>query len=77
MSMNSLRLNSRNVGNISFNTNATLFDDGREQIVRLQKGGVPAAPSGTATLLRLSPSRRFYPNSVFNLLLQVSPTPMA
>ena len=23
---------------------------------RLQKGGVPAAPSGTATLLRLSPS---------------------
>ncbi len=28
---------------------------------RLQKGGVPAAPSGTATLLRLSPSRRVYP----------------
>jgi hypothetical protein len=27
----------------------------------LQKGGVPAAPSGTATLLRLSPSHRFYP----------------
>ena len=27
----------------------------------LQKGGVPAAPSGTATLLRLSPSYRFYP----------------
>ena len=78
MSMNSLRLNSRNVGNISFNTNATLFDDGREQDkIRLQKGGVPAAPSGTATLLRLSPSRRFYPNSVFDLLLQVSPTPMA
>ena len=25
------------------------------------KGGVPAAPSGTATLLRLSPSYRFYP----------------
>jgi len=25
----------------------------------LQKGGVPAAPSGTATLLRLSPSHRF------------------
>ena len=25
-------------------------------IKRLQKGGVPAAPSGTATLLRLSPS---------------------
>ena len=27
----------------------------------LQKGGVPAAPSGTATLLRLSPSYRYYP----------------
>ena len=26
---------------------------------RLQKGGVPAAPSGTATLLRLSPNHRF------------------
>ena len=26
-----------------------------------QKGGVPAAPSGTATLLRLSPSYQFYP----------------
>ena len=25
-------------------------------ILTLQKGGVPAAPSGTATLLRLSPS---------------------
>ncbi len=24
------------------------------------KGGIPAAPSGTATLLRLSPSYRFY-----------------
>ena len=27
----------------------------------LQKGGVPAAPSGTATLLRLSPTHRFHP----------------
>ena len=27
----------------------------------LQKGGVPAAPSGTATLLRLSPNHQFYP----------------
>ena len=27
----------------------------------LQKGGVPAAPSGTATLLRLSPNHLFYP----------------
>ena len=31
------------------------------QEIRLQKGGVPAAPSGTATLLRLSPNHRFYP----------------
>ena len=30
----------------------------------LQKGGVPAAPSGTATLLRLSPSHRFCPRSL-------------
>ena len=28
---------------------------------RLQKGGVPAAPSGTATLLRLSPNHQFRP----------------
>ena len=30
----------------------------------LQKGGVPAAPSGTATLLRLSPSHRFCPRQL-------------
>ena len=30
----------------------------------LQKGGVPAAPSGTATLLRLSPSYSFYPRTL-------------
>ena len=30
----------------------------------LQKGGVPAAPSGTATLLRLSPSHQFYPRPI-------------
>ena len=29
--------------------------------VSFQKGGVPAAPSGTATLLRLSPSHLYYP----------------
>ena len=29
----------------------------------LQKGGVPAAPSGTATLLRLSPNHQFYPRA--------------
>ena len=32
--------------------------------VSLQKGGVPAAPSGTATLLRLSPSHQFYPRAL-------------
>ena len=31
---------------------------------RLQKGGVPAAPSGTATLLRLSPSYQFCPRTL-------------
>ena len=29
-----------------------------------QKGGVPAAPSGTATLLRLSPNHQFYPRTL-------------
>ncbi|SCH87297.1 Uncharacterised protein [uncultured Bacteroides sp.] len=32
--------------------------------VPLQKGGVPAAPSGTATLLRLSPNYQFYPRAL-------------
>ena len=31
---------------------------------QLQKGGDPAAPSGTATLLRLSPSYQFYPRQL-------------
>ena len=30
----------------------------------LQKGGVPAAPSGTATLLRLSPNHQFCPRPI-------------
>ena len=30
------------------------------QHCRLLKGGIPATPSGTATLLRLSPSYLFY-----------------
>ena len=30
------------------------------KVVFLSKGGIPAAPSGTATLLRLSPSYLFY-----------------
>ena len=32
----------------------------RSTHIGLQKGGVPATPSGTATLLRLSPNHRFY-----------------
>ena len=36
----------------------------------LQKGGVPAAPSGTATLLRLSPSHRLYPKTGYTPLLR-------
>ena len=44
----------------------------------LQKGGVPAAPSGTATLLRLSPSYQFYPRSLLDgYELQVPPASMA
>ena len=35
----------------------------------LQKGGVPAAPSGTATLLRLSPNHRFHPRPTLAVLL--------
>ena len=30
----------------------------------LYKGGIPAAPSGTATLLRLSPNYRFRPKQL-------------
>ena len=41
-----------------------------EPSVSLLKGGIPAAPSGTATLLRLSPSHRFYPKQ----LLKRSPS---
>ena len=33
----------------------------RRPVQGLQKGGVPAAPSGTATLLRLSPNHQFCP----------------
>ena len=44
----------------------------------LYKGGVPAAPSGTATLLRLSPSYRFYPRTLLlGGVLQVPPASMA
>jgi hypothetical protein len=32
----------------------------------LLKGGIPAAPSGTATLLRLSPSYQFYPRQLLS-----------
>ena len=32
--------------------------------ISLQKGGVPATPSGTATLLRLSPNYRFRPSTL-------------
>ena len=44
----------------------------------LYKGGVPAAPSGTATLLRLSLSYRFYPRTLLaGGVLQVPPASMA
>ena len=35
--------------------------------ILLQKGGIPATPSGTATLLRLSPSYRFYPRTLLTV----------
>ena len=39
----------------------TFFITGHVLIItELQKGGVPAAPSGTATLLRLSPNHQFH-----------------
>ena len=38
-----------------------LFSCQATLVRHLQKGGVPAAPSGTATLLRLSPNHRFRP----------------
>ena len=34
---------------------------------KLQKGGVPATPSGTATLLRLSPNYRFHPRPILSV----------
>ena len=34
---------------------------------KLQKGGVPATPSGTATLLRLSPSHQFCPRTLLTV----------
>ena len=36
-------------------------------IIPLQKGGVPAAPSGTATLLRLSPNYQFRPRPLLTV----------
>ena len=44
---------------ISNNINTLLFSS--HSFKALQKGGVPAAPSGTATLLRLSPNYQFCP----------------
>ena len=38
--------------------------DGKTDARPLQKGGVPAAPSGTATLLRLSPNHQFHPRPI-------------
>ena len=35
--------------------------------ISLQKGGVPATPSGTATLLRLSPNYRFRPRTLLSV----------
>ena len=46
--------------------------------MNLLKGGIPATPSGTATLLRLSPSYRFYPRERrYGHHLQAPPASMA
>ena len=42
----------------------------QKTISGIQKGGVPAAPSGTATLLRLSPSHRLYPKTGYTPLFR-------
>ena len=44
---------------ISNNINTLIYSS--HSFKALQKGGVPAAPSGTATLLRLSPNHQFRP----------------
>ena len=44
---------------ISNNINTHIYSS--HSLKALQKGGVPAAPSGTATLLRLSPNHQFRP----------------
>ncbi len=43
-------------------TNKNQADSGLS--FKLLKGGIPAAPSGTATLLRLNPSHWFYPRQL-------------
>src|SRR6185312_9218020 len=49
----------------SFSTNLhSLTSNQLPPRILLQKGGIPATPSGTATLLRLSPSYRFYPRTL-------------
>ena len=48
---------SDSIANLNVLTSLALADT-------LQKGGVPAAPSGTATLLRLSPNYQFYPRPI-------------
>ena len=48
------------------------------RVIYSKKGDIPAAPSGTATLLRLSPSHRFYPRPLLGGYgLQVPPASMA
>ena len=42
----------------------TFLNTPHQTQLRLLKGGIPAAPSGTATLLRLSPSYRSYPRQL-------------
>ena len=47
-----------------FSNSELRTQDSKLKFGPLQKGGVPAAPSGTATLLRLSPNHQFYPRAL-------------
>ena len=69
--------------NFQFQISISFLDKVKEQpspnkvfvydLPSLQKGGVPATPSGTATLLRLNPSHRFYPRTLLAVAYFRSP----
>ena len=46
---------------LNFSRKVSVVSNVSQRLFLHQKGGVPAAPSGTATLLRLSPNYLFHP----------------